>query len=70
MPNLPLIWTEYNASYANEPDVTDAAYMGPWLADTIRQCDGLVDDDVVLDILRCLRRARRGQAAVLWRLMD
>jgi len=44
MPNLPLIWSEFNASYANEPDVTDAAYMGPWLADTIRQCDGLVDE--------------------------
>jgi xylan 1,4-beta-xylosidase len=44
MPNLPLLWSEFNASYANEPDVTDAAYMGPWLADTIRQCDGLVDE--------------------------
>ncbi|HVN22143.1 MAG TPA: hypothetical protein VMU05_25375 [Dongiaceae bacterium] len=44
MPSLPLIWSEFNASYANEPDVTDAAYMGPWLADTIRQCDGLVDE--------------------------
>jgi xylan 1,4-beta-xylosidase len=44
MPTLPLIWSEFNASYANEPDVTDAAYMGPWLADTIRQCDGLVDE--------------------------
>jgi xylan 1,4-beta-xylosidase len=43
MPGLPLIWSEFNASYKNEPDVTDAAYMGPWLADTIRQCDGLVD---------------------------
>ena len=43
MPNLPLIWSEFNASYKNEPDVTDAIYMGPWLADTIRQCDGLVD---------------------------
>lgn len=43
MPNLPLIWTEYNASYFNEPAVTDSTYMGPWLADTIRQCDGLVD---------------------------
>src|SRR5215469_5561356 len=43
LPSLPLIWSEFNASYANEPDVTDAAYMGPWLADTIRQCDGLVD---------------------------
>ena len=27
----------------NEPAVTDASYMGPWMADTIRQCDGLVD---------------------------
>jgi len=44
MPNLPLIWSEFNASYANEPDVTDSTYMGPWLADTIRQCDGLVDE--------------------------
>jgi len=43
MPKLPLIWSEFNASYKNEPDVTDATYMGPWLADTIRQCDGLVD---------------------------
>lgn len=44
MPTLPLIWSEFNASYANEPNVTDASYMGPWLADTIRQCDGLVDE--------------------------
>ncbi len=42
-PSLPLIWSEYNASYMNEPAVTDTVYMGPWLADTIRQCDGLVD---------------------------
>jgi xylan 1,4-beta-xylosidase len=43
IPNLPLIWSEFNASYFNEPAVTDASYMGPWLADTVRQCDGLVD---------------------------
>jgi xylan 1,4-beta-xylosidase len=43
MPSLPLIWSEFNASYKNEPDVTDATYMGPWLADTIRQCDGLTE---------------------------
>ena len=43
LPQLPLIWSEFNASYKDEPDVTDALYMGPWLADTIRQCDGLVD---------------------------
>jgi xylan 1,4-beta-xylosidase len=42
MPRLPLIWSEFNASYKNEPEVTDSTYMGPWLADTIRQCDGLV----------------------------
>jgi xylan 1,4-beta-xylosidase len=44
MPGLPLFWTEFNASYMFEPDVTDSAYMGPWLADTIRQCDGLVSE--------------------------
>jgi xylan 1,4-beta-xylosidase len=38
---MPLIWSEYNASYMNEPAVTDTAFMGPWMADTIRQCDGL-----------------------------
>ena len=40
-PNMPLIWSEFNADYSNQPQVTDSAYMGPWLADTIRQCDGL-----------------------------
>jgi len=40
-PDLPIFFTEYNASYKNEPDVTDGPFMGPWLADTIRQCDGL-----------------------------
>jgi xylan 1,4-beta-xylosidase len=44
LPNLPLIWSEFNASYKNEPAVTDSTYMGPWLADTIRQCDGLVSE--------------------------
>ncbi len=43
LPNLPLIWTEYNASYFNEPAITDSIYMGPWMADTIRQCDGLTE---------------------------
>jgi xylan 1,4-beta-xylosidase len=42
-PTLPLIFSEYNASYANEPNVTDSPYMGPWLANTIRLCDGLTD---------------------------
>ena len=43
-PSLPLIWSEFNASFANKPFVTDSVYMGPWMADMIRQCDGLVDD--------------------------
>jgi xylan 1,4-beta-xylosidase len=42
-PDLPIIFSEYNASYRNETEVTDSMYMGPWLADTIRQCDGLMD---------------------------
>jgi xylan 1,4-beta-xylosidase len=42
-PQMPLIFSEYNASYANEPDVTDSVYMGPWLATTISQCDGLTE---------------------------
>ena len=44
LPKLPLIWSEFNASYKNEPAITDSTYMGPWMADTIRQCDGLVDE--------------------------
>ena len=41
-PHLPLILSEFNASYSNEPDVTDTPYMGPWMASTIRQCSGMV----------------------------
>ena len=40
-PDLPIVWSEYNASYKNETDVTDSAFMGPWLANNIRLCDGL-----------------------------
>ena len=43
MPQLPLIFSEYNASYANEPNITDTVYMGPWLAGTVSQCDGLLE---------------------------
>jgi xylan 1,4-beta-xylosidase len=43
LPSTPLIFSEYNASYANEPNVTDTIYMGPWLAATISQCDGLTE---------------------------
>jgi xylan 1,4-beta-xylosidase len=41
-PNLPIIFSEYNATYMNIPDITDSAFMGPWLAQTISRCDGLV----------------------------
>ncbi len=43
LPSTPLIFSEYNASYANEPNVTDSVYMGSWLATTISQCDGLTE---------------------------
>jgi xylan 1,4-beta-xylosidase len=41
-PELPIIWSEYNATYMNQPEVTDSPFMGPWLANNIRQCDGMV----------------------------
>ena len=44
MPALPIIFSEFNATYTgNEIDVTDSPYIGPWLANTIRACDGLLD---------------------------
>ena len=42
-PTMPLIFSEYNASYANEPNITDDAYMAAWMANNIRLCDGLTD---------------------------
>ena len=42
MPKLPIIFSEYNASYMNIRNVTDSSFMGPWLAETISRCDGLV----------------------------
>jgi len=41
LPHLPIIWSEYNATYRNIPAVTDSAYMGPWLGNNIAVCDGL-----------------------------
>ncbi len=40
LPRTPIIWSEINASYKNEVEVTDSPYIGPWMAQTIRQCDG------------------------------
>jgi xylan 1,4-beta-xylosidase len=42
MPQMPLIWSEFNATYMNQPEITDSLYMGPWMAKTIAQCDGKV----------------------------
>jgi len=42
-PGIPLIWSEFNASYKNEQEITDSIYMGPWLAETISRCDGLTE---------------------------
>ncbi len=42
-PNTPIIWSEYNATYMTQQEVTDSAFMGPWLANNIRECDGLAD---------------------------
>jgi xylan 1,4-beta-xylosidase len=44
LPALPLILTEFNATFLTRTEITDAPFMGAWLAETIRQCDGLVQD--------------------------
>jgi xylan 1,4-beta-xylosidase len=41
-PQMPLVFSEYNASYANLPNVTDTVFMGPWMANTIRECAGKI----------------------------
>jgi xylan 1,4-beta-xylosidase len=42
-PHIPLIWSEFNATYMSQSEITDSIYMGPWLANTIRECAGKVD---------------------------
>ena len=41
MPKLPLFWTEWNVQGMNES--RDTSFVGTGLANTIRECDGLVD---------------------------
>lgn len=43
-PDLPIIWSEYNASYANYPEVTDSEMMAPWIANHIKLSAGLADE--------------------------
>jgi xylan 1,4-beta-xylosidase len=40
-PQLPLFWTEWNVAGMNNS--RDTTYVGPALANTVRQCDGTVD---------------------------
>ncbi len=42
-PETPILWTEYNATYLSQQEVTDSAFIGPWLANNIRECDGLAN---------------------------
>lgn len=42
-PDTPIIWSEFNASFFNEQNVTDSEFMGPWIANYIKQADGLAD---------------------------
>jgi xylan 1,4-beta-xylosidase len=43
-PTLPLMWTEWNVpSFGEQYHARDTIYVGAALADTVRQCDGLVD---------------------------
>jgi len=41
-PTLPLMWTEWNVPSFGPLQARDTVYVGPALADDIRQCDGLV----------------------------
>ena len=41
LPQLPLVWSEWNVEGMKES--RDTTFVGPALANTVRQCDGLVD---------------------------
>ena len=49
-PSLPLMWTEWNVPSYDKLNARDNWYVGPALARDISQCDGHVNDDVVLDV--------------------
>ena len=42
LPRLPLLWTEWNVPGMKE--ARDTSYVGPALANTVRECDGMVDE--------------------------
>lgn len=41
-PTLPLLWTEWNVPGKDE--ARDTSYVGPAVANTVRECDGTVDE--------------------------
>ncbi len=41
LPRLPLFWTEWNVP--GKMEARDTTYVGPALANTVRECDGKVD---------------------------
>jgi xylan 1,4-beta-xylosidase len=42
-PDLPFVLSEFNVTTDPKSPLLDSVFMGAWLADTIRRCDGLVD---------------------------
>jgi len=42
MPHLPLFWTEWNVP--GQMESRDTTYVGPAVANTVRECDGMVDE--------------------------
>jgi len=42
MPGLPLFWTEWNVPSYDQLNARDTIYVGAALAETVRQCDGVV----------------------------
>ncbi|MBV9637428.1 MAG: hypothetical protein JOZ40_22615 [Methylobacteriaceae bacterium] len=42
-PDLPLFFTEFNATSDPEGKLLDSLFMGPWLAQMIRDCDGFAE---------------------------
>lgn len=42
LPKLPLLWTEWNVPGMKE--ARDTSYVGPALANTVRECDGMVEE--------------------------
>jgi xylan 1,4-beta-xylosidase len=53
LPDLAIYWSEYNAGFDPHLWQLDSAYVGPWLAQTISLCDGLVTELVYWTFTDC-----------------